>query len=90
MATCAKCGHSILWLKFADTGRSVPVDDGRRPWGTIELEDDGAHVVRAELMKARFVVHWATCEVAKKERAAAKAARKTAQQKAADRQTKLF
>ena len=90
MATCAKCGASILWLKFADTGRSVPVDDGRRPWGTIELEDDGAHVVRGELMKARFVVHWATCEVAKKERTAAATERKRAKAAAANRQTKLF
>lgn len=90
MATCAKCGASILWFKFAEGGRSVPVNDGRVSYGTIELEDDGAHVVRGDLWIPRFMVHWATCRVAKTERAAAALERRAAKKKAADKQTKLF
>jgi len=87
MATCARCGGSILWLRFADSGKPIAINVYQSPTGNIDIEPDGAHVVTPDHKTLRHVPHFATCApyVAEKQ-----AARKSAKKAEARKQLDLF
>jgi hypothetical protein len=61
MSRCKSCGAEIDWVKTS-TGKSMPLDIGRRLGGNVDIGDDGIAQVKPSLPDVkRFVSHFTTC-----------------------------
>ena len=75
MATCKKCGASIIWLK-PPGGKWMPADEGlvpyrQNPAGKDLLLNDFGETIRCDILKDGSIPtgmarlpHWATCPYA--------------------------